>query len=152
STVNPMMIRNHPVVNGDDWGLGDLALPAVRCASETETMFGGGCARPLTGQTARPLADGWCAPAEASDFVRRIGAQDERPLVSFDRLSALAHIVLADLPTNLYWFGPISPALLLVVLKACPAAEVYFVNPWPEGVAEGVVCDPEELSRFLEAR
>jgi len=64
----------------------------------------------------------------------------------------VAHVVLADLPRNLYWFGPIDPAILLLVLKACPAVEVYFVNPWPDGVSDQLAVNPGELSRFIEVR
>ena len=37
------------------------------------------------------------------------------------------------------------------MLKACPAIELFLVNPWPEGVSDQLAVHPGELARFLES-
>lgn len=152
STTNPMVIRNVPATNAPYWGLGDVEIPLATCTAATAPVSGFGCGRALSGQTGLPVSEDWQPGSEAADFVRRIGADGELPQAPFKYLAAVAHVVLADLPRNLYWFGPINPAVLLTVLKACPAAEVFFANPWPEGVSDGLAFQPAELARFIEVR
>lgn len=152
STVNPMVIRNVPATNGPDWGLGDREILAVTSTSEAMPVSGPGCGVPLSGQTASPVSHDWRPGPEAEDFVRRIGADRELPLAPIEQLAAVANVVLKDLPRNLYWFGPVNPAVLLIVLKACPAAELFLANPWPEGVSDRLMVHPGEMARFLGVR
>jgi hypothetical protein len=149
STVNPMVIRDVPTVNGTDWGLGDVEIPTARAVSDTLPVSGPGCAVPLSGQTALPV---WRSGVEAADFVRRIEADHELPPVPFEQLAAVAQVVLADLPRTVYWFGPISPAILLTICRASPAAELFFANPWPEGTSDTLPFHPGDLARFILAR
>jgi hypothetical protein len=150
STVNPMVIRNEPVVNGPEWGLAGVEIPATTATSTSEPSSGAGCAVPLSGQLAAATTP-WRASPDAVDFVRRIGAE-ALPAVPSDRLAAVAQVVRTDLPRNIYWFGAIEPPVLMTMLRACPAAEVFFANPWPEGVSDGLAMHPGEFSKFLEVR
>ncbi|MEP7305692.1 MAG: hypothetical protein ABJA98_09255 [Acidobacteriota bacterium] len=152
STVNPMVIRNVAATNGPDWGLGEQMIPTAECVSEASSAPGFGCGVPLSGRTAQPLGEGWEPGAEAADFVSRIGAEGESPRTAFEQLATVASIVLRDLPRSFYSFGSPSPGVLLTVLKACPAAELFLVNPWPEGVSDRLLVHPGELARFLEVR
>lgn len=152
STVNPMVIRNEPAVNGPQWGLADMEIPATTATSNSEPMSGFGCAVALSGQMASSVAVDWRPAPDAVDFVQRIGAERALPPARVDRLAAVAQIARADLPRNLYWFGAINPAVLMTILRVCPAAEVFFANPWPEGVSDGLALHPGELAKFLEVR
>ena len=146
STVNPMIIRNAPVSNGPGWGLGDVEIPAVQSRSEVMPPSGPGCALPLTGRTAAP---DWRATPEAADFVRQCKADVESPFGSFDQLAAVAQVALTDLPRNLYWFGTVDAGVLMTLLKACPAIELFLVNPWAEGASDGLSFHPGTLAGFL---
>jgi hypothetical protein len=152
STVNPMVIRNVPVTNGPDWGLGDTEIPAATASSGIEPAPGLGCAVALSSQIAIPVSQDWNPGSDAADFVRRIGADRELPPVPFEQLAAVAHVVLKDLPRNLYWFGAVNPAVLLTMLRACPAAELFLANPWPGGISDRLMVHPGELARFLDVR
>jgi hypothetical protein len=149
ATVNPMVIRNDAVANGPEWGLAGIEIRVTAATSTSEPVSGVGCAVPLSGWLAASTE--WRASLDAVDFVRRIGAEAP-PDVSIDRLVAVAQVVRTDLPRNIYWFGAIDPPVLMTMLRACPAAEVFFVNPWPEGVSDGLTMHPGEFSRFLEVR
>lgn len=149
SAVNPMVVRDVPTVNGPGWGLGGIDIPVSRACSDAEPAAGAGCAVPLSGQTASAT---WRRGTEAADFVRRIEADSELPPVPFEELAAVAHVVLTDRPRNVYWFGPITPPILLTIIRAVPAAELFFANPWPEGTSDGFAFHPGELARFMSAR
>jgi hypothetical protein len=151
ATVNPMTIRNEPAANDLSWGLGDFDIPPTQCSSPASSRRGPGCAVALSGKTANPLARDWRPEPAGAEFVRRVGADREQPAVAFDQLAAVAQIVLADLPRTIYWFGSVSPAVLLTMLKACPGAELFLVNPWPGGISDGIACNPGALSGFIEA-
>jgi hypothetical protein len=152
STVNPMVIRNESAVNGPQWGLAGLEIPATMATSNSEPMSGFGCAVPLSGTLASSVAENWNPAPDAVDFVRRIGAEGELPAAPVDRLAAVAQIARTDLPRNLYWFGAINPAVLMTILRACPACEVFFANPWPDGVSDALALHPGEFAKFLEVR
>ena len=152
STVNPMVICNEPAVNGPEWGLAGIEIPATTATSNAEPMSGFGCAVALSGQMASSASADWQPEPDAVDFVRRIGAERALPPVPIEQLAAVAQIARTDLPRNLYWFGAINPAVLMTILRACPAAEVFFANPWPEGVSDGLAVHPGEFAKFLEVR
>ena len=152
STINPMVVHNELAVNGPSWGLAGVEIPRTAATSNTEPASGFGCAVPLSGQLEASLASDWCPAPDAVEFVRRIGAERTPPDEPGDRLAAVAHIVRTDLPRTLYWFGAINPAVLMTMLRACPAIEAFFVNPWPEGVSDTLAVHPGELSKFLEVR
>jgi hypothetical protein len=145
-SVNPMVIRNEPTVNDPDWGLAGVEIPAVPCGSAVAPASGAGCEVPLSGAGA---SGGWRVDADAVDFVRRIGADRELPQVPLNRLAAIAAMVLAERPRNIYWFGPIDRSVMRTMLRACPAAELFLVNPWPEGAADALPLHPGHLAEFL---
>jgi hypothetical protein len=152
STVNPMVIHDEPAVNGPAWGLAGIDIQRTTATSHVEPISGFGCAVPLSGQLAAPAAADWRPAPEAVEFVRRIGADSALPAMPVEQLAAVAQIARTDVPRTLYWFGAINPAVLMTILRACPAIEAFFVNPWPEGVSDGLALHPGEFAKFLEVR
>ena len=146
-TVNPMTVHNELTVNGPGWGLGDLDVTLTRCSAAAALPVGDGCAVPLSGHTASPF---WTRGPEAAAFVRRIAA-DYDPTVSFDDLTTVAQIALADRPTSVWWFGGIIPPVLMTILKATPAAELLLINPWPAGTSDHLPVHPGTLGSVLGA-
>jgi hypothetical protein len=147
AAANRMIIRNQPATNGADWGLADVAVPRVASRASAAPVSGFGCAVPLSGLVS-PL---WAPGPEAADFVRRAGAEEENPAAPFDQLAAVAHIALADRPRNVYWFGQINAPVLRTILRAAPAAEMFLVNPWPDGASDALLLHPGKLAAFLGA-
>lgn len=131
STVNPMLVRNSPVVNHESWGLGDLDIPAGASICDATAPAGSGCDVPLSGQTASLLGAEW---------------------QSLDDREVIARIVRTDRPRNLYWFGTIEPPVLETIVDNAPAAEVYLINPWPEGASDGLPLHPGLLAALLARR
>ena len=146
ATVNPMLVRNAPVANGPDWGLGDVELPCTSSRPAHELPPGTGCSVALTGQTAAPV---WRSGAEASDFVRRIKLAGD-PSVPAAQLEAVAQVTLADRPVGVFWFGPLVPAVLETMIQASPGCELLLVNPWPEGASCDLPFHPGHLSGHIQ--
>jgi hypothetical protein len=152
STINPMTIRNVPVTNGDDWGMGQVEIASAPSRSTSEPPAGTGLVVPLSGGWSTRLATDWKRAPEALRFVRHIGIDYATAGVPSDQIDAVADLVLRDRPMSVYWFGSLKPALFVTILKACPAAELFVVNPWPEGPSDDLGFHPGEFAGFLEAR
>jgi hypothetical protein len=149
STINPMTIRDHARANDDRWGLGDATVPAVIARSACEPESGAGSAVALSRRTAAALPSDWQPSADARQFAAALGVDAEPRLA--DRIAAVADIVLTDRPLNAYFFG-LNPPVLTAVLRSCPAAETFFIHPWPEGATDHLGFHPGTFSGFLETR
>jgi hypothetical protein len=147
NAVNPMIVSNQVAANGPNWGLGRLAIGARRCDAPSSLPTGEGYAVPLSGHSASPM---WQPGPEAAAFVRRTAVHED-PEIPAAAIVAAAQIALADRPLHVYWFGPICPPVLQPILKASPAAELFLINPWPEGASDRLPFHPGTLASFLGA-
>jgi hypothetical protein len=61
-------------------------------------------------------------------------------------LESVAQVALADRPRSICWYGDIEPAVLQTMIAASPGAELFFINPWPEGPSDRLPFHPASLS------
>jgi hypothetical protein len=140
-----MVIRDTPAANGDGWGLAGVAIPIAHGTTVTAAAEAA-CAVPLSGVLAAP---DWHVHQEAVDFVGQCKADGETPAVPLARLAAVSQLALTEHPRTLYWFGAIEPGVLFTIIKACPAIELFLINPWPPGVSDGLPLHPGALAGLL---
>ena len=151
SSVNPMRVHYSDAPNGDTWGLGDLRLEAV-LGTGPEPDAGTGCGVPLTGRMLASDGAAWSPGADAVGLLQSLGADREASGLTTNGLAWLAEHAQADLPRTLYWFGDVDPGALLILLRICPAAELFMVNPWPEGVTDAHPMNPATFAHFMGSR
>ncbi len=154
-SINAMTVTYEMKPNDDDWGLANVDLPeaTIKGVSNWRTSRSYGADMGYTLTTADAIKE---AIEDDSDLQALFGilrkryafAQDFEPYKE-DSVKAVAAMASFEIPLGAYYFGEPEDAILDALLECAPGAEVYFVQPWPEGDVSARPIPPDMFSSHL---
>lgn len=153
-SINLMQLTYDLHPSPDTWGLANLELTERVVAGVSDwpldDCYNAPMGYALT--TAEAVEDA-LADSEFEPFLgemrNRYNYGQEFDETKEDAIRAIVAIANLETPLSVYYFGEPENMLLNGVLDSAPGAEIFFIQPWPEGIVAGRPISPDMLTSHL---